>query len=312
MDTRASLIKIVFLLLISGNALTLFAQANLFDTRHGKGIPEKEAVTGNSVKTMNPEPLLLDYDVKFYGLDVEVDNQSDLIRGSLTILVQVRNNPLSTFVLELTGSLEVDLVEVDGTEQSFTHQDKELRITLETPVDTGQYLTAKIYYGGQTGEGMVNEVDDNWGIPVTFTHSEPFYAKDWFPCKENLEDKADSVHVFITTGYGLKGVSQGILTGTTYFPNGKVRHEWKSNYPIAFYLISIAVADYTEYNIQVRPAGHSEPILIQNFVYDVPGCLDTYREQINVTAAIMEVFCAHFGPYPFSEEKYGHYLNGND
>ena len=219
MDTRSSLIKIVLLLFISGNALAIFAQAKITDTRYGVGNPEKEAMTRNSVKSLNPEPLLLDYDVKFYGLDVEVDNRSDLIQGSVTVLVQVQNNPLSTFVLELTGSLEVDLVEVNGAEQSFTQQDEELRITLETPVDTGQYLTAKIYYGGRTGEGMVNEVDNNWGVPVTFTLSEPFYAKDWFPCKENLSDKADSVHVFITTDYGLKGVSQGILTGTTYFPN---------------------------------------------------------------------------------------------
>lgn len=308
MDTRIRLISILFSLLISGYTFTLLAQADLSDTWQWEGYSEKEGMTRKSVTTMNPEPLLLDYDVKFYGLDVEVDNQSDQIQGSVTVLVQVQNNPLSTFVLELANSLEVDLVEVNGKEQSFTHQDEELRITLGTPVVQGQYIAATIYYGGQTGEGMVSEVDGNWGVPVTFTLSEPFYAKDWFPCKENLEDKADSVHVFITTDYGLKGVSQGILTGTTYFPNGKVRHEWKSNYPIAFYLISVAVADYTEYNIEVQPAGHEEPILIQNFVYDVPGCLDAYREKINVTADIMEVYCEHFGPYPFSEEKYGHYL----
>ena len=142
----------------------------------------------------------------------------------------------------------------------------------------------------------------------TYTSTEPFYARDWFPCKQDLEDKADSVHVSITTPFHLKGVSQGLLTATTYFPNGKVRYEWKSRYPIAYYLISIAVADYVEYNLEAHPGGSSSPIFIQNFVYDRPGCLETYRENIDVTVPVMELFCERFGPYPFRDEKYGHYL----
>jgi aminopeptidase N len=269
---------------------------------------EKKEPARYMKESLNENPLLDGYDVKFYGLDVEMDNRSDLIKGNTTILVQVQENSLSTLVFELINSLDVERVLVDGEEHSFTHEDHEITIPLASARSPGELMTAQVFYGGQTGEGMVMEVDDEWNVPVTFTHSEPFYSKDWFPCKENLGDKADSVHVFITTDYPLKGVSQGILTGTTYYPNGKVRYEWKSNYPVAFYLISMAVADYTEYSIESRPPGIADPILIQNFVYNVPGCLETYRDQIHATSAIMELYCELFGPYPFREEKYGHYL----
>jgi len=262
----------------------------------------------NIAKRLNSNPLLEDYDVKFYGLDVEVDNQSDQIYGSTTILVEVRKSAFSTLVFELHHALEVDRVVVDGAEMGFTHSKDELYVELSTHRDSGTLVSAQVYYGGQSGEGMVMETDNEWGAPVTFTSSEPFYSKDWFPCKQDLTDKADSVYVFITTDYELMGVSNGIHTATTYFPNGKVRYEWKSNYPIDYYLISIAVADYIEYNLEVQPAGMRAPVFIQNFVYDIPTCLDTYREQIDVTIPIMEVFCDHFGPYPFREEKYGHYL----
>ena len=260
------------------------------------------------VKALNSNPLLEDYDVKFYGLDVEVDNSSDRIGGSTTILVEVISPAFDQLVFELYHSLEVERVLVDGAEMPFSHDQDELYIGLTTPRDSGALLSAEIFYGGQTGEGMVNEIDEEWGIAVSYTSSEPFYSKDWFPCKENLSDKADSVHVFITTEFGLTGVSNGLHTGTTYFPNGKVRFEWKSGYPIDFYLISFAVADYIEYNLEAQVDGVSTPIFIQNFVYDVPGCLDTYRDQIDVTLPIMELFCETFGPYPFREEKYGHYL----
>ena len=249
-----------------------------------------------------------EFDVKFYGLDVEADNTSDHIQGEATILVQVANQSLDDLVLDLYAGLEVEDVEVNGERVFYRHEGEELKITLGESAVKDSYLTIWIRYGGDTGDGMVSETDKNWGIPVTYTSTEPFYAKDWFPCKQDLKDKADSVHVSITTPYHLKGVSQGLLTATTYFPNGKVRHEWKSRYPTAYYLISIAVADYLEYNLEAHPQGQSSPILIQNFVYDIPGCLDHYREDINVTVPIMELYCDRFGPYPFREEKYGHYL----
>ncbi len=261
-----------------------------------------------SVNTLNDNPLLEAYDVKFYGLDLEANNQSDQIHGSASILVQVRDQTLSTLVFELNNSLQVERVEVDGQALSFSHEGNEIIISLTVPRSAGELVSTTVWYGGQTGEGMVREIDRNWNVAVTYTSTEPFLSLDWFPCKQNLQDKADSVHVFITTDFGLIALSQGLHTGTTYYPNGKVRWEWKSNYPIAFYLISMAVADYTEYSLESDPPGVVKPFPIQNFVYDVPGCLDTYRNQIDVTLPIMDVFCELFGPYPFREEKYGQYL----
>ena len=297
----------LLLLLIAVSGTKVRAQELVAYPFEESALAAQQGNKTNIAKRVNSNPLLEDYDVKFYGLDVEVDNQSDQIWGSTTILVEVRKNAFSTLVFELHHALVVERVVVDGAEMSFTHSNDELYVELSTHRDSGTLVSAQVYYGGQSGEGMVMETDDEWGAPVTYTSSEPFYSKDWFPCKQDLTDKADSVYVFITTDYELTGVSNGILAATTYFPNGKVRYEWKSNYPIDFYLISIAVADYYEYNLEVQPAGMSAPIFIQNFVYDIPTCLDTYREQIDVTIPIMEVFCDHFGPYPFREEKYGHW-----
>jgi aminopeptidase N len=296
------------ILLLTAAALPAAAQIRLPCAPSFRSLPEVHGQSRKSLTTLNSNPLLLDYDVKFYKLDVEADDQSDHIQGNVTILARVRNNPLSEFVVELYDGLVVDRVLVNGQEMPFSHAGNEISIPLSSPLGTDEMLEAQIFYGGKTGGGMVNEIDEYWDIPVTSTLSEPFYAKDWFPCKENLGDKADSVHVFITTDYGLMAASNGILTGTTYFPNGKVRYEWKSRYPIDFYLISIAVADYIEYDIEAHPAGLSSPILIQNFLYDRPGCLETCRELINVTVPIMELYCDLFGPYPFREEKYGHYM----
>jgi len=182
-------------------------------------------------------------DVKFYGLDIEADNTSDQIQGEATVLARVVSTSMDAFELDLVQSLDVYEVKVNGSVASHTHSKDKLHITPaeNTPMDS--YLDIRIRYGGQTGDGMRCEVDEEWGARITYTSTEPFYARDWFPCKQDLRDKADSVHVSITTPYHLKALSQGLLTATTYFPNGKVRHEWKSNYPIHYFLVSIAVGE---------------------------------------------------------------------
>ena len=83
---------------------------------------------------------------------------------------------------------------------------------------------------------------------VTYTLSEPYEAKDWFPVKQDLLDKADSVWVFITTREGLMGGSNGLLTRISHPEPGKITYEWKTRYPTDFYLISFTVADYTDYS----------------------------------------------------------------
>jgi hypothetical protein len=188
----------------------------------------------HSTLALNDNPLLEDYDVKFYGLDVRVNNQSDRIAGSTTILLETKTNSFETLVLELYQTLQVDQILVEGEEVNFTHDGQELYIVLDNPLDSGSLVSTQVFYGGQTGSGMVSERDDDWGVPVTFTLSEPFYAKDWFPCKENLGDKADSVHVFITTDYELMGVSQGIHTATTYLPMDRYDTNGNPTTPLPF------------------------------------------------------------------------------
>ncbi len=90
-------------------------------------------------------------------------------------------------------------------------------------------------------------------------------------------------------------------------PDNKLRYEWKSNYPTAFYLISFAVSEYQEYNVYAHPEEMGgDSVLIQNFIYDSPGYLNQWQEDIDITADMIELFSELFSVYPFKEEKYGH------
>ncbi|MCK4879263.1 MAG: hypothetical protein KAS82_01340, partial [Bacteroidales bacterium] len=187
-------VSILLLLLLAGSGTITRAQELIDYPFKESRLAVQQGTVQQTVNVLNYNPLLDEYDVKFYGLDVEVNNRSDQIHGSTTILVEVKQNLFSTLVFELHHLLYIDSVLVDGTGASSTHSGDELYIDLPAPRDSGTMVSAQVFYGGQSGEGMVMETDEEWGVPVTYTSSEPFYSKDWFPCKEKLTDKADSVH----------------------------------------------------------------------------------------------------------------------
>lgn len=258
-------------------------------------------------------PLLNDYDVTFYGLDIEVTSESVYVTGNGTIN-GIALVPLDTFAFELKDVQEIDAIWFNGVQ--YTNYDRQENNVLVpvTPINTGDSFSAQIFYHGQTStggffSGVTNAYSSAYDKYVTWTLSEPLAASDWFPVKQDLEDKADSCYVFLTCDQSEMAGSQGLLTNVVDLGNGKHRFEWKSFYPIDYYLISFAVADYQEYNVYAHPAEmNGDSILIQNFIYDAPNCLENNKAGIDQTAEFIELFSDLYILYPFSEEKYGHCL----
>ncbi|RLD53328.1 MAG: hypothetical protein DRJ05_16640, partial [Bacteroidetes bacterium] len=257
-------------------------------------------------------PYLFDYDVTFYFLDIEVDNSSTYVAGEVTYHAEVVAEELDTFAFELLFGMTIDEVLINGVVYGADHTTDEAFVYLNDPIAQGESFTVKItYHGTPPSGGFFSGISTttDWEKDVTWTLSEPFNARDWWPVKQVLEDKADSVWVFLTTHEDNMAGSQGLLTAVTPMPDNKLRYEWKSSYPIDYYLISFAVSEYQEYNIYAHPEEMGEDsLLIQNFIYDSPNCLETYQDGIDATAEMIELFSDLFSLYPFSEEKYGHCL----
>jgi aminopeptidase N len=256
--------------------------------------------------------LLNDYDVRFYFLDIALEDTSIYVDGNVTISADVLSSQLDTFAVELIDELTVDSVYVNGTELTFTHNTDHIFIPLITPLLQGASLVAQIYYHGDpsTGGGFFSGISNDsspwWGNQVTWTLSEPFNANQWWPCKQILTDKADSSWVFITTANTNKAGSNGLLVATVPLAGNKLRYEWKTKYPMDYYLISAAVAQYVDYSIYAHPTGTTDSLLIQNYVYDNPATLPYFQNDINQTADFIELYSDLFGLYPFINEKYGH------
>jgi aminopeptidase N len=254
---------------------------------------------------------LLDYDVHFYRIDLAVNDTSTYIQGSTQILVSAEEE-MDEVVFELSISMTVDSIFMDGEKvPAFSHVNDLVRIFPSLPMEAGTQFTTRIYYhgtGGQYGffSGISNRLDSYWGKRVTYTLSEPFNALDWFACKQVLTDKADSADVYLTVDGHLKAGSNGLLAGVDSLPGNRLRYRWETRYPIAFYLLSLSVSEYTDYSYYLHPKQSPDSFLFQNYIYDTASYLTDNKDDIDATGDMVELYSWMFGNYPFWKEKYGH------
>ncbi|MFN3529045.1 MAG: M1 family aminopeptidase [Bacteroidia bacterium] len=258
------------------------------------------------------------YDIHFYDIALEVSNTSTFVRGNVLISARVINGSMDTAWFELKDNMQVDSVYVNGQRsQQIIRSNNVVFMPLTSPLQLGDALNMRVWYEGtavQAGffSGLSTGFSSTWGVNVSWTLSEPFSAPDWLPCKQDLWDKIDSVDFNGIATNPNKVGSTGLLTNVVSLPGNKSRYEWKTRYPMAFYLIAFAVTDYAEYLSYAKPtimAGDS--ILIQHWVYNATNsnnvsAVNFYKNQLDATDDMMEVFCNLFGLYPFWEEKYGH------
>jgi hypothetical protein len=164
-----------------------------------------------------------------------------------------------------------------------------------------------IYYQGnpQTGSGFGYYVWDNHlTAPIVHTLSEPYGASYWWPCKQTLADKIDSLDIFVSTIPAYKAASNGLLiTSDSVNDSTRIFH-WKHRYPVATYLVAIAVTNYQEFTDQATFHNRSETMPVLNYVF--PQSLSDAKRDAPQVLPMLRLFDSLFGEYPFVKEKYGH------
>jgi aminopeptidase N len=245
------------------------------------------------------------YDVKYYKLDLTVNHSSQTISGNVTCKAEIVQSNVEEIYFDLTNPLIVDSVLIDGNPVLFTRGNNKLNILLDNTLNQGSVFTSVVYYHGTPGSSGFGSFafSSQGGNPAIWTLSEPYGAKDWWPVKDTPADKADSADFWITVSNTLTPVSNGKLIEIVNNGNGTHTYKWKISYPIAQYLLSMAITNYALYtNYYHYSSNDSMPIT--HFLY--PGSLNSNIIQLDKTPGMIEIYAEKFGEYPFLNEKYGH------
>ena len=252
---------------------------------------------------MAVNPNTLNYDVTYQKLEFTVNPAVYNIVGKVTTTYTALSD-MSTVTFDLTNELVVSSVKLGATNLTFLQNaNDELVITLPSIQLAGTSRIIEINYSGApaTGEQAFTTSTHN-GVPVIYTLSEPFGARDWWPCKQDLNDKINAIDIYITAPSQYISVANGLEISQVVNGLNKTTH-FQHNYPIPAYLVAIAVTNYSIFTQTAGTAPNDFPIV--NYIY--PETLTpSVQTQLAQTPLIMNLFETLFEPYPFHNEKYGH------
>jgi Peptidase family M1 domain/Peptidase M1 N-terminal domain len=244
------------------------------------------------------------FDVKYYRLEWEVDPAIRFIKGKVTVYYRILSGT-GFIALDLMNDLVTDSVKQRNVSLINSQSNNTLSIFFSDLIFPGTIDSVSIYYKGippNTGFGSF-VTTTHAGTPVMWSLSEPYGSRDWWPCKNGLDDKADSIDVFVTNPIAYRAASNGLQQSETPVEGGtKLLTHWKHRYPIASYLVCFAVTNYVVFNNTVQLTNGILPM--QTHCY--PESLTTFQNGTINTLNAMQMFDTIFGPYPFMNEKYGH------
>ena len=244
------------------------------------------------------------FDVKYYRCEWEVNPAIRYIAGKVTIYFTV-TAATNNIQLDLMNPLVVDSVKQRNNILIKQHSSNTLTVNFISTINTGVTDSITVFYRGvppNTGFGSF-VLDSHAGTPVMWSLSEPYGSRDWWPCKNGLDDKADSIDIIITAPAQYKAASNGLLQSETLIAAGTKKVTfWKHRYPIASYLMCFAVTNYAVFNNSVLLGSTNLPM--QTYCY--PESQASFQSGTQNVLDALQLFHNNFGDYPFIKEKYGH------
>jgi aminopeptidase N len=229
------------------------------------------------------------YHVRHYDLELAYKPATGRLSGTAT-LAAVAAEPLPAIALDL-GPFTVDRLKVDDRPARWTHRGGKLRVRFGRTIPAGAEFTVLLRYAGRPvpvrtrhwGELGWDELAD--GVIVA---SQPVGAPSWFPCNDDVSDKA-TFRLGLTVPGDYTVVAGGVLAD--HAPaGGTTRWEYVQDAPTAPYLATVQIGRYER--LSLGSGQHAA----------VPRArLRAFRHDFARQAEMMALFTDLFGPYPFAE-----------
>ncbi len=263
--------------------------------------------------TANPEGSPRGYDVLSYDLTLDIDPVARQLAGHVDVGLQTTRTDMNRIVLDLVQNMVCEGVSGSTGDLAFRHSGDSLTIYLPRALVAAVPETMTISYHGRPlphgvfAAGFMWRTRDNGtpddptdDIPIIATVVEPWSAHSWWPCHDVPGDKA-LVSLNVTVPDDLQVIANGTLLGSVATTTGKLTYQWREAYPIATYLVSVAITDYESWDETCYPtSGQPVELEFHAFAEDLPLA----KFDLAPTCSMLEMMTDIAGPYPFTGEKY--------
>ncbi len=327
------MLKIYVVFFISFLSLTINAQSDGKFANASRGVEAGSAddnqngFTGQSGTGANIDVI---YHKIFWRLNPDsgsVIAPIKYIRGSVQTNFKTITTNVSSITFDLRSSLVIDSIKFRTSKfigsPNFTRSGNIVTLNLGvTLAATGTIDSFTVFYQGVppavvgAAEGFqLAKSPRRPGITLAdtgnyiYTLSESYEDRDWWPCKADMQDKIDSMDIIVSvpwTGADTFWVaSNGKLIDST-ISGGSRTFRFKNTYPMASYLVSVAVARYNRYYRSITlPSGYVLPCVFN--IFRTKSSYTSITNAMAIQDSVVYKFSQKFGDYPFKQDKYGYY-----
>ena len=246
------------------------------------------------------------YDVYFYNLYLKIDTAEHSISGYNEIDFNVVNN-FQRMQVDLFKNMVIDSILHNRDNLEYTRDSNAVFIKFALPEIQGEKDIIKIYYHGSPQiakhppwDGGFVWSKDSLGNPWIDVACEGTGASLWWPCKDHLSDKPDSMRMTFDIPTGLMCVSNGRLRSEKNMKDGYTRFTWFVSVPIINYDITLNIADYA--HISDYYVNKKDTLTLDYYVLSYNE--QKARKQFEQVKPMIICYERFFGKYPFYKDGY--------
>ena len=238
-------------------------------------------------------------DLLYYHLDVKVEPDKKFLSGTNTIRFKMLNDD-TRIQLDLHPALKVEGIVMAGTPLKYARELSTVWVDFPDTLRAGREYTIDFQYSGNPAEGGrfggITFKKDPAGRDWINTACEGQGASVWWPNKDQWRDEVENMDLSVTIPTGLVDASNGRFAGKKDLGNGYTRWDWKIQYPINNYDVSLNIGAYEHFSDKIDD-------LTLDF-YALPEDLDKARAQFAQAKGMIEAYQHYFGEYPFKKDGY--------
>ncbi len=246
------------------------------------------------------------WDLTFYHLDIVVNPADSSINGTNTVTYRVLKSA-KIMQIDLQEPLKITRAIQDNSELNFKREGNVYWIELAEEQELGKIYSVVLTYGGKPKvsprppwSGGITWKKDKNGLPFVASACQGDGASLWWPCKDHMYDKPDSMLISVNVPGNLMDVSNGRLRSVIKQKNKTKTYNWFVANPINNYGVNINIADYAHFSEVFN--GERGPLDCNYYV--LKEDLEKAKIQFKQVPMMLKAFEHWFGPYPFYKDGY--------
>lgn len=246
------------------------------------------------------------YDVTFYDLELSIDPENKKIEGTNLIYFNVTAT-YPAIQLDLFRNYDIHSVTLDGKPVEFVRECDAFFLKPENSLVMGEKHFVEVSYSGIPVEapnppwngGFVWKKDGgrHW-VGVVCEH---LGASSWWPVKDHLSDKPDSMRITLRVPEKHLAIANGNLRSVTLHEDKTSSFEWFVSYPINSYNVTFYLGNFINFSEQYQ--GKDENYRVDYYV--LKKHQKKARQYYAQTGRILEVLEELYGPYPYPDDGAG-------